>query len=103
MKKYACMVVAALSLVIGVASSFASAQITDEIKVNVPFLFYVGNTQLPAGEYRIKANVTDNPDLLEMRSADGKMAVLIVGQAAESTNTPPKTELIFKKYGNVEI
>ena len=50
MKKYASIVVAALCLVIWVASTFASPQITNEIKVNVPFTFHVGNTQLPAGE-----------------------------------------------------
>ena len=102
MKKYASIVVAALSLMIWVASSFASTQITSEIKANVPFTFYVGNTQLPAGEYTIKP-ATDNPDLLEMRSADGKMAVLILGLTAQAATTPAKTELVFKKYGNVAI
>jgi hypothetical protein len=102
MKKYAWMVVIALS-VISATSSFGSAQIVGEIKANVPFTFYVGNTQLPAGEYRISRVVPENPDLLEMRSTDGKMAVLILGHAVQSTTTPGKTELIFKKYGNVAI
>jgi hypothetical protein len=103
MKKYACMLVAALSLVIGAASGFASPQITDEIKVSVPFTFYVGNTQLPAGDYSISRVIPDNPNLLELRSADGKTAVLLFGQPVQSPTTPSKTELIFKNYGNVPI
>jgi hypothetical protein len=103
MKKYASIVVAALSLMIWVDSSFASTQITGEIRVNVPFTFHVGNTQLPAGEYTIRRAAVDNPDVLEMRSTDGKMAVLISGLPAQSATTPAKTELVFKKYGNVAI
>jgi hypothetical protein len=68
--------------------------------VNVPFTFYVGNTQLPAGEYTIRRVSPANPDLLELRSTDGKMAVLVLGRPAQSTSTPPTTELIFKKYGS---
>jgi hypothetical protein len=88
---------------IWVDSSFASKQITGEIRVNVPFTFHVGNTQLPAGEYTIRRAAVDNPDVLEMRSTDGKMAVLISGLPAQSATTPAKTELVFKKYGNVAI
>jgi hypothetical protein len=102
MKRYTCMVVAALSLLIALASSFAS-QIEGELRVNVPFTFYVGNTELPAGDYTINRVVPGNPDVLEIRSSDGKTAVLITGQAAESTSTPAKTELIFKKYGSVSV
>src|SRR6267142_2363419 len=103
MKRYACIFVAALSLAIWIASSFASPQIENEIRVDVPFTFYVGNTQLPAGEYTIRRVSPVNPDLLELRSTDGKMAVLVLGRPAQSTTTPPKTELIFKKYGSVPV
>ena len=103
MKRYTCMVVAALSLLIGLASSFASPQIEGELKVNVPITFYVGNTELPAGEYTIKRVLPSDPDVLEIRSSDGKTAVLISGIAAESTTTPAKTELIFKKYGSAQV
>jgi hypothetical protein len=103
MKKNACIVVAALSLMLWVASSFASRQITGEIRVNVPFTFYVGNTQLPAGEYSIKRISTASPDVVEIRSVDGKTAVLTLGTPAQSATTPAKTELIFKKYGNVAV
>ncbi len=103
MKKHACMIVAALSLMIGAASSFASPQIEGQIKVNVPFTFYVGNTQMPAGEYTIRPVLPSNPELLELRSAEGKTAVLILGRPAQSTTVPTKTELIFKTYGNSPI
>jgi hypothetical protein len=102
MKKYA-YIVAALSLALWVASSFASPQIQNQIKVNVPFTFYVGNTQLPAGEYTIRRVSDATPDVLELRSTDGRMAVLVLGRPIQSTSTPSKTELVFKKYGNVPI
>jgi hypothetical protein len=102
MKKYA-YIVAALSLALWVASSFASPQIQNQIKVNVPFTFYVGNTQLPAGEYTIRRVSDATPDVLELRSTDGRMAVLVLGRPTQSTTTPSKTELVFKKYGNVPI
>jgi hypothetical protein len=102
MKKYA-YIVAALSLLIWVSSSFAFAQIQNQIKVNVPFTFYVGNTELPAGEYTIRRVSDATPDLLELRSTDGKVAVLVLGRPTQSTTTPSKTELVFKKYGNVQI
>ena len=51
----------------------------------------------------IRRAAVDNPDVLEMRSTDGKMAVLISGLPAQSATTPAKTELVFKKYGNVAI
>jgi hypothetical protein len=103
MKKYAWMLFVALSLVISAASTFGSAQIEGVIKVNVPFTFYVGNTELPAGEYTIRRAVATNPDVLEIRSADSKTAVLVLGRPAHSTTTPSKTQLIFKKYGDAAV
>jgi hypothetical protein len=103
MKKYAWMLFVALSLVISSASSFGSAQIEGVIRVNVPFTFYVGNSELPAGEYTIRRVLAANPDVLEIRSADSKTAVLVLGRPNQSTSTPSKTQLIFKKYGDVPI
>jgi hypothetical protein len=102
MKKYMLMVLA-LSLLIAAGTHLASAQIQGEIRVNVPFPFYVGNTQLPAGRYLIRRVEANNPAVLEIRSEDGKVAVLITGRDAQATSTPTKTELVFKKYGDVSI
>jgi hypothetical protein len=103
MEKYAWMLFIALSLVISAGSSFGSAQIEGVIRVNVPFTFYVGNTELPAGEYTIRRVVGANPDVLEIRSVDGKTAALVLGRPAQSTTTPSKTQLIFKKYGDAPV
>src|SRR5229473_3467027 len=58
---------------------------------------------MPTDSYTIKRVVPSNPDVLEIRSSDGKTAVLVSGIAAESTTTPAKTELIFKKYGSAQV
>jgi hypothetical protein len=104
MKKYALSVVAVLSLVIAAAASLALAQIEGTIESNVPFAFYVGNTQLPAGRYEIKrVDPAMNPNLIELRSKDGKTAVLALGIPLQLSAPPEKTELVFKKYGNVAV
>jgi hypothetical protein len=103
MRKYALMVVAVMCLLVAVWAPTANAQITGEINVNVPFAFHVGNTQLPAGRYMIRRVDMSDPDLLEIRSMDGKTAVLFRGRPAQSSSTPSKTELVFKRYGNTAI
>jgi hypothetical protein len=100
MKKYALVVLAAFTLLIAGSLNQAVAQIEGTINADVPFPFYVGNTQLPAGRYEIRRVLATNPDILELRSKDAKTAVLIAGNAAQANDTPSKTELVFKKYGD---
>jgi hypothetical protein len=78
----------------------AHAQIIDDLDANIPFQFCVGNTKLPAGEYRIQ--VVDNSDLtvMEISRVDGSASALFQVQDAETSNEPAQSELIFNKYGN---
>lgn len=78
----------------------AHAQIIGEIEVTIPFQFHVGNAKLPAGKYII--HPLDNTDLttMEISSADGSASALFEVRDAETNSAPPKTELIFNKYGN---
>jgi hypothetical protein len=78
----------------------AHAQIIGDLDANIPFQFYVGNTKLPAGEYRIQ--VLDNSDLtiMEISCVDGSASALFQIRDAETSSEPTKNELIFNKYGN---
>jgi hypothetical protein len=78
----------------------AHAQIIGDLDANIPFQFYVGNTKLPAGEYRIQ--IVDNSDLtvMEISRVDGSASALFQVQDAETSNEPAQSELIFNKYGD---
>jgi hypothetical protein len=78
----------------------AHAQIIGEIEVTIPFQFHAGNAKLPAGKYII--HMLDNSDLktMEISSADGSVSAIFEVSDAEVNSAPPKTELIFNKYGN---
>ena len=78
----------------------AHAQIIGELEVTVPFQFYAGNAKLPAGKYIL--HMLDNSDLriMEISTADGSTSALFEVEDAEANSAPPKSELIFNKYGN---
>jgi hypothetical protein len=78
----------------------AHAQIIGALEVTIPFQFHAGDVKLPPGKYIIHA--VDNTDLtlMEISSADGSVSALFEVRDAEANSTPPKSELIFNKYGN---
>jgi len=80
----------------------ANAQITREIRANIPFSFYVQDTRLPAGSYTL--NMLDDSDLqvMQIRSQDGKDAVVFDVDDTQQNSTPSTTELIFHRYGSHE-
>jgi hypothetical protein len=90
----------AVMFMLTVSPRSAHAQIIGEIEVTIPFQFHVGNAKLPAGKYII--HPLDNTDLttMEISSADGSASALFEVRDAETNSAPPKTELIFNKYGN---
>jgi hypothetical protein len=82
----------------------ANAQIDSDMQIqaNVPFAFAVGDTTLPAGNYEIK-RVDDNaPNVLELRSADGRTSVIFETENAQTRDdqAASKTELVFNKFGD---
>ena len=82
----------------------ANAQIDSatRIEVNVPFDFAVGNTTLPAGKYEIKGVDDLAPNVLELRSANGRTTVVFEAASAQTRGDQieSKSELIFNKFGD---
>lgn len=75
----------------------AQAQIVGDLEANIPFQFHAGDAKLPPGKYVIHKL---DPDLMEISRADGSTSALFEVRAAEANSTPPKSELIFNKYGH---
>ena len=65
------------------------------MKANIPFDFTVGNTKLPAGEYRI----TSIEQEVRLQSANNASMATVVSL---HSNVQPgsQSELVFLKYGN---
>ena len=78
----------------------AHAQVVGDIRGDIPFSFYAGNTKFPPGTYTIRA--LNDPDLggvMEIYNAEGSISALFEVRNAEANSAPPKTELIFNKFG----
>jgi hypothetical protein len=78
----------------------AQAQIVGDLEANIPFQFHVGNTKLPAGQYRIHELDDSDLTVMEISSMNGSTSALFQVQNTNANSTPTKSELIFNKYGN---
>ena len=88
------------ALVAGVALAAAprvASAFSDAAVVNVPFEFMVNRTVLPAGSYRITADVED-PTLIYIASMDGRHAA-VAAAVALAPNEVSKVEVEFKQSG----
>src|ERR1043165_4092785 len=84
-------------LIGGLTAAQAQMDSNTIIDANIPFQFVVGNTTFPAGKYVIRPidDSEDTPNLIEIRSADAKMAVMFETENASLDNAPKKTEVVF--------
>ncbi|HEX9004355.1 MAG TPA: hypothetical protein VGB07_30860 [Blastocatellia bacterium] len=84
----------------GLAVSASAQSSVASTKVKVGFDFTVGNKQLPAGEYRIKA-VNDGPGrLLRVESLDGKATAIISGIKSSNRGSLKADQVKFNRYGD---
>jgi hypothetical protein len=94
-----------LCLVAGLAATLtANAQIRSDaaIRANIPYSFVVNNTTLPGGTYVITVDDPYGSDtsVLEIRSTNGKTAVLFDTDPITGPRLAPQTELVFDKIGD---
>jgi hypothetical protein len=76
------------------------AQLIGTMEADIPFQFYAGNTKLPAGKYQIHMLGDSNLSVVEISKPDGSIAVLLQVRDAEANSTPPKSQLVFNRYGD---
>ena len=77
---------------------FASAQVAETLIVDVPFPFYVGSKQLPAGSYRIQA--TNNLEEITVSSINGNQSAYGGVITQISSAVEDKSSVVFDVTGN---
>lgn len=92
-----------LGLLIGIGNVPARAQgaIDDTaVEADVTHPFIVRDKTLPPGKYTIKRVDYTQPNVLEIRSADGRMAVVFEAESVKTNQIPSDAELVFNKVGD---
>jgi len=85
-------------LVIVGSASIARAD-DEKIVARVPFAFVVGTSTMPAGKY-VVAEVSDNPSVMSIASADGRQFAYTMTIPSQASETPAQPELVFEKVEN---
>ena len=88
--------IAAALLLLGAVQN-ASAQIIEPITFTTSFPFTVGDATVPAGRYTVRQD-DDNPTIFELTGAH--TTVLFQTRDAAARETPAKSEVVFKRYGD---
>jgi hypothetical protein len=86
-----------LCLMLGVA---ATAQMTRQMTLTVPFDFYVGKTALPAGTYTVYSTGTKAGDGFLLRGAGGHLSVAFNAQQVQSGKAQSVARLEFRRYSD---
>src|SRR5262245_55631822 len=98
MKKQSLYRIAAVSLILLMAALLGRAQSrTDQLAVNIPFDFNIGEKTLPAGDYVISRDF-EMPNLLIVQRADHSVVVIVHTFPLITTQQQMKTFLTFNEY-----
>ena len=97
MKSLVCSLGIAAGIVLIAGVHNASAQITGDVEFTTAFPFAVGPATVPAGRYTIEPDL-DHPEILLLTGT--RASVFFQTGATESRETPSKTEVVFKRYGD---
>jgi hypothetical protein len=103
MKVQSMKILLVLGLLIGVGNATARAQaLIDDtaIEADVPHAFVVKDKTLPAGKYTVKRLDDTQPNVLEIRSANGRTAIAFEAESVQANQIPRKAELVFDKVGD---
>jgi hypothetical protein len=98
MRRYSLFAIALL-IVTMISAREASAQVDNQTEFTASFEFYAGNTKLPAGKY-VLSSTNDDLAVWELRSSDGKVAVMLEVHDVQAPPGPAKSSVVFRKYEN---
>lgn len=73
----------------------ASAQVTNELRVNVPFQFVAGTRVMPPGEYRLRLN--EENDIVRLDAPDSKGSYLLMPRVESASDG--RSYIRFRQYG----
>src|SRR2546421_11018984 len=83
----------AATLALGLMAATAMAQ--SKVVAEIPFAFYVGDTQLPAGSYVIKA-----VNASASRISSESLSVAFIPNQIRNPSQQPAAKLVFNLYGS---
>ena len=87
-----------LILLFTFSSAFAQSE---QITVNIPFNFTVGERTLPAGEYVLQRNRRDSNTVWFIRNRSNRSAVVMLTQSVLANDVQQKTKLVFRRYDDL--
>jgi hypothetical protein len=85
--------------VVGVALAAGIAWASATASVNVPFSFMVGDKEMPAGNYEIQAEGSQEAKLL-IRSKEGKGSIVVPVIERLADTGSKKVHIVFDKVGD---
>ena len=83
-----------LSVLAGVRTT--NAQVTNAVIVDIPFDFYIGNSNLPAGQYTVKPFGSSPEGMMAISNQEGKILRVFLVGSAELSVSPHNAELVFE-------
>jgi len=98
MKQRALKTLAGLGLFLSFAAVSANAQAAGEIRLKVPFDFYAGTQQLPAGEYTFRRDSMTGDTVLRVENRHSSASARVVTARVQSPTSPERAQVIFQKY-----
>lgn len=78
-----------------------AAQIDNGVNFTAPFPFYAGNTELPAGHYKV-TQPDINSQLLLVQSSDDMHAAFVEFIPTQSAQGHRQSDVTFQKYGDTD-
>ena len=101
MTKRVYFVLAALVLVTTLAiNANAQSRSQQELRVDVPFAFNVGNRSLPAGEYRIRiVNPSSDCSVVQIAGVDESNRIMVLTKDITG-GRPANARIAFRRYGS---
>jgi hypothetical protein len=87
-------------LFVTAAAPWLNAQIMNPIRAHVE---HNGNTTLPPGEYTFRMMQDSDLAVMTVTSENDKTTVDFIVRETTADHTPGHSELVFRKYGNIEF
>jgi hypothetical protein len=91
-RSYSSSSLVALVLALTIDPNKIQAQISDDVRINVPFQFYAGNARHSLGECRIHLLDRWDPTTLQISSTDAQTSTLFQVEQANTDSTSAKNE-----------
>lgn len=90
-------------LFVTASAPWSNAQIMNAIRAHVDHSFIIGNTTLPSGEYTFRMMGDSDLQVMTATNDKGNTTVEFIVRNAIDDHTPRHSELVFRKYENIEF